>query len=307
MKELPDDLVAFARRSIGEITAVTDWSWERENSAVWEVTGTGEPRWFIKRHSSPDFHEREVSAYQRWVPALGPARAPVLIAADARYLCIIVSGLPGQVVRGLAMTTEEEREIHYQAGTLLRAFHGAASPMDAMPVIHRAISQMETDLNCVMGLLTPPEITLVRKSVGDLTVLADLPAVAVHGDAQPRNWLWDHSAHRLAMIDFECAELSPAVRDLVRLEYGAWYKRPDLRQAFMIGYGRTLDPHEDEAFRCLLALDALNALQWGTTNHDQEIIGRARRTFDRLLVGHPQPMMGDQQEHLCPSDAMTGR
>jgi hypothetical protein len=44
------------------------------------------------------------------------------------------------------------------------------------------------------------------------------------------------------LIDFERAELATAVRDLVRLEYGPWDQRPDLRDSFVGGYGRNLTP-----------------------------------------------------------------
>jgi len=100
---------------------------------------------------------------------------------------------------------------------------------------------------------------------------------------QLRNWLWDPAVRRLALIDFERAEPAPAVRDLVRLEYGAWDQRPDLRDAFMGGYGRTLTSTEAKAMRFLAALDALSGLHWGISNHDHEVTSRARRTLDRLL------------------------
>ena len=84
------------------------------------------------------------------------------------------------------------------------------------------------------------------------------------------------------MIDFERAEPGPAVRDLVRLEYGPWDQRPDLRASFLGGYGRALTPAEEEALPRLAALDALSGLQWGTLNGDREVTSRARRTFARL-------------------------
>jgi 8-oxo-dGTP diphosphatase len=289
MKELPADLAAFAREVIGEIAAITDRSWARQSSEVWEITDTAKGHWFVKCHPSRRFHEREVVAYRQWVRALGAGRAPVLIAADASRLAIITSAIPGQVVRGLSMTKLEEREVHWQAGILLRALHESAPPVDAMPVIRQAVSQMEVDLPYVSKSLTTAQIALVCTSAAVLPALASgLAAVPVHGDAQPRNWLWDQSAHCLAMIDFEWAGAHPAVRDMVRLEYGAWDQRPDLRQAFLAGYGRAFRPREDEAFRCLLALDALNAVRWGEANNDPEITSRGCRTLDGLLARHSQ-------------------
>jgi Ser/Thr protein kinase RdoA (MazF antagonist) len=88
------------------------------------------------------------------------------------------------------------------------------------------------------------------------------------------------------VIDFERAEPGPAIGDLVRLETGPWDQRPDLREAFLGGYGRTLTCAEERALPRLAALDALSGLVWGTANGDHDVISRARRTFERL-AGNP--------------------
>jgi Ser/Thr protein kinase RdoA (MazF antagonist) len=106
--------------------------------------------------------------------------------------------------------------------------------------------------------------------------------VPTHGDAQPKNFLWDAAAGRLALIDFERAEPAPAVRDLVRLEYGSWYGHPGLRAAFFDGYGRLLTPDEEAALRSFAALDALSGIQWGTANGDMEVVERGYRTLAAL-------------------------
>lgn len=79
------------------------------------------------------------------------------------------------------------------------------------------------------------------------------------------------------------AEPGPAVRDLVRLEYGSWDARPELRAAFLDGYDRDFANDECQALTCLAALDALSGLQWGTKHDDTEVTGRARATFARLV------------------------
>jgi Phosphotransferase enzyme family len=107
-------------------------------------------------------------------------------------------------------------------------------------------------------------------------------AVASHGDFQPRNWLWDAASSRLGVIDWERAEPAATVRDLVRLEYGPWDQRPDLREQFFAGYGRALTPGEDQMLSCHAVLDALSGLQWGLANGDGEVANRAWRTFERF-------------------------
>jgi hypothetical protein len=280
---LPEQLAALARPVTGPVAGVADRSWPRKSSAVWEVTGAAGTRWFVKRHSSERFHQREVSAYQHWTAALGPGRAPELAAADSQILAIVISGLPGHIAEGLPLSAEDQRELHRQAGQLLRRLHDAAPPVPADNSPGRAVQRVEEHLRRARGLLAPPEIALVRRCAADLLSLApELSAVPVHGDAQPRNWLWDQASRRLAMIDFERAEPGPAVGDLVRLEYGPWDQRPDLRACFHSGYGRALTRTEEDALPRLAALDALSGLQWGILNGDREVTHRARRTFARL-------------------------
>ncbi len=197
---------------------------------------------------------------------------------------IVITGLPGQVVRDLRLGVGDEREAHRQAGVLLRRLHETAAAGAANESINRIAGRVDEHLRQVAGLLAPAEIALVRRCAAELAAIApQLPAVPTHGDVQPRNMLWDLATLRLALIDFERAELAPAVRDLVRLEYGPWDQRPDLRDVFVGGYGRSLTSAERHALRCIAALDALSGLQWGTANADVEVTSRARRTLGRLL------------------------
>jgi Ser/Thr protein kinase RdoA (MazF antagonist) len=288
MTGLPEQLTAFVRAVTSEIAEVVDRSWQREGSAVWEIADPAGGSWFVKRHSSERFHQREVSAYRHWTAALGPGRAPDLAAADSQILAIVISGLPGQIAVNMRLAADDEREMHRQAGELLHRLHNAAMPVPTDPGLRQGVQRVEEHLSRAITLLTSSEIALVRRCTAELPSLApELPAVPTHGDAQLRNWLWDQATRQLAMIDFERAETGPAVRDLVRLEYGPWDQRPDLRASFLDGYGRALTHAEKEALPRLAALDALSGLQWGTANGDREVADRARRTFARLRVRSP--------------------
>ncbi|HUY46624.1 MAG TPA: aminoglycoside phosphotransferase family protein [Streptosporangiaceae bacterium] len=288
MTGLSGQLAALARTVAGEIGEVADRSWQREGSAVWQIADAAGGCWFVKRHSSERFHQREVSAYRHWTAALGPGRAPDLAAADSQMLAIVISGLPGQIALNLRLAADDEREMHRQAGELLRRLHNTAPPVPGCPGLGRAVQRVDEHLSRTGALLTSSEITLVRRCAAELASLApELPAVPTHGDAQLRNWLWNRATRLLAMIDFERAETGPAVRDLVRLEYGPWDQRPDLRASFLDGYGRALTHAEEQALPRLAALDALSGLQWGTANGDREVADRARKTFARLRVRSP--------------------
>jgi Ser/Thr protein kinase RdoA (MazF antagonist) len=282
VSRLPGPYTALARQVAGEITDVTDCSWQRDSSAVWRLTSASGGCWYLKRHSSGRFHEREVAALQGWAAALGPGRAPQLAAADPELLVMIVTAVPGQPVLGSQLAVEEERQVHRQAGLLLARLHESLAAPGAGADASRLASRVDGHLDQAGGLLTSAQQALVRDCASRLVWLGPhVPAVASHGDFQPRNWLWDPAGGRLGVIDWERAEPAAAIRDLVRLEYGPWGCRPDLREAFFAGYGRTLTAEEDKMIACYAVLDALSGLMWGMANGDDEVVNRAQRTFER--------------------------
>jgi 8-oxo-dGTP diphosphatase len=282
VSRLPGPFAALARQVAGQITDVTDCSWQRDTSAVWRLSSASGGCWYLKRHSSDRFHEREVAALRSWAPALGPGRVPELAAADPEILVMVVTAVPGEPVLGLQLSAREERQVHRQAGRLLGRLHESRVAAGAGEDASRVTSRVGGLLDQAGGLLTPAQRALVRDCASRLAWLGPrVPAVASHGDFQPRNWLWDSASGRLGIIDWERAEPAAAVRDLVRLEYGPWDGRPGLREEFFAGYGRTLSPEEDETLLCYAVLDALSGLLWGLANGDDEVVSRAWRTFER--------------------------
>ena len=287
MSRLPGPYTALARQVAGEITDVTDCSWQRESSAVWRLASASGVCWYLKRHSSGRFHEREVGALRGWARALGPGRVPELAAVDPELLVMVVTAVPGQAVLGARLGPDEERQAHRQAGLLLARLHESPVAPGAGADASRLASRVGDHLDQASGLLTPAQHALVRDCASRLAWLGpQVPAVASHGDFQPRNWLWDPAGGRLGVIDWERAEPAAAIRDLVRLEYGPWDCRPDLREEFFAGYGRALTAEEDEMLACYAVLDALSGLVWGMANDDDEVVDRAWRAFER---SHERP------------------
>ena len=156
---------------------------------------------------------------------------------------------------------------------LLRRLHNA-SAATAVPGTGRVAVRAEEHIERAGALLSQEDAELVRCHAARLPETARrLPAVPTDGDAQPKNFLWGHpGSRRVALIDFERAEPGLAVRDLVRLQYGAWNGRLFLRDAFLDGYGRALTADEESALRHLAALDAISAIWWGSANHDTDIM-----------------------------------
>ncbi|MFD5032101.1 phosphotransferase enzyme family protein [Streptomyces sp. NPDC058220] len=285
---LPPSLRAWAERLLGPLSAVHDASQPRENSRVWEVTGSHGRRFFLKQSPSPKSYERETFGYQSAVPALGFGRAPQLVESDARHLALLLTAVPGTPLSQLALTPSEHRAAHRQFGALLRRLHGAdkmpaQGRREAEAAAERTAADVEEHLARAGDLLTDDRRTLVRRSADHVRGLSErLTSAHIHGDAQERNALW---SGQLAVIDFERSRYAPAVQDFVRLACGPWQDRGELRTAFFQGYGRPLTEAERYALPCLAALDAASCLAYGPAHGDDEVTDRGLRTMARLERG----------------------
>jgi hypothetical protein len=120
-----------------------------------------------------------VTACQKLVPSLGPGRAPELIAADQNLAAIVITGLPGQVVRSLALSPAMELEAYRQAGRLLRRIHDVPITVPDIQSTGRVIGKCEEHLRRADGLLHTREVALVRECATTLSTIAPrLPVTA---------------------------------------------------------------------------------------------------------------------------------
>lgn len=83
-----------------------------------------------KNLTDPTFvaYTHEVHAYEHARRALAAGEAPSLLASDPSLRAILTSPLPGRVVRGLPLETQDERRVHELAGSLLRRWHNSTDP-----------------------------------------------------------------------------------------------------------------------------------------------------------------------------------
>lgn len=84
---------------------------------------------------------------------------------------------------------------------------------------------------------------------------ADLIITAARTGYTPRNWLVHNGA--LYVIDFEWSGMDLWIADLARLHLGIWANRPDLRKAFLAGYGRDLSDADHRALHACAVLTAV--------------------------------------------------
>ncbi|MEH6373911.1 aminoglycoside phosphotransferase family protein [Streptomyces sp. KLMMK] len=286
---LPRELRHWVARHLPGLDTVTDTSWPRGDSRIWRVT-TGVADAFVKLYPGPEKFAREVQGCEHAARALAPHEAPRLLASNPGLPAVITSALPGHVVRGLPLQEAEERRVHHLAGQLLRRWHNHPEPVPAS--MHASITasvtvQADEAAACLEHLgdqLTGAQQELVREVSLDLPRIAQgLRVVYRHGDYSPRNWLWDaHSGHH-GLIDFEESAPGIAVEDLVWLCGAAWPTRPDLRKAFLTGYGSELSEAEKRSLILFTARLAVSYLNTGLTKNETMLTDRGRTVLGHMV------------------------
>ncbi len=288
--ELPAELRPWVYQMVGEYVGCWHSSSKQDASRAWRILRSSGTSYFVKVLPNPAFFHREVFALRRVVSVLGQGQAPRLVAANAHLCAVVTTGLRGAVASTLSLSHTDEYALHRQAGQLIRRLHDA-TPTSALPkapastFIHHAVTTLEILLQRVSRLLSDDEEALIRKLAAVLAgpEMSQLPTAYCHGDNRPRNWSWHNSQKSVALLNFECCEKNLRLRDTVRLAYGPWIHRDDLREAYLDGYGQDLTDVERAALPAFAALDALNRLRFGHVALDTEAILRARVALAHLM------------------------
>ncbi len=229
----------------------------------------------VKKHADIDKHDREVHAYQHWTPALGSS-APQLVAADAQALTIVTTALNGRPYPDPLTLTA-----HHHAGTILRRFHDAEPPRPLPGYPDWLRDRAAYWIGRARPFLSAADLGNAGAHLAVLQRAVDPQGVPCHLDFQPRNWLLGPDAD-LYLVDFEHARTDLPLRDLVRLRFRAWPGRPDLKDAFLNGYGRDLTGSDTEMLQHLGALDALTAIARGHQTGNAYLIESGRLTLRQL-------------------------
>ncbi|MFE5797150.1 aminoglycoside phosphotransferase family protein [Streptomyces sp. NPDC056503] len=286
---LPPDLRRWITENLpgSDTHTAEDVSWDRGDSRVWRVPA-GETKVFVKLSPSLKDYEREVAGYAYAARVLAPHEAPRLLAADPSLQAIMTSLLPGRVVRGLPLNSNEELQVHERAGNLLRRWHDAsptASKQDH-DTIHASMASQASEaaacLETTAGHLDDKQRALVQCVARELPQLAEnLPVVYRHGDYATRNWLWD-PPHGYGVIDFEMSAHGIAVEEFVWLCAAVWAPRPDLKAAYLTGYGRTLSDSEERTLRLLTARLGVSYLATGLAKQNPALVQRGHLVLARM-------------------------
>lgn len=264
---IPDEVATWIESTLGPWVLVADVSWPRSNSRVWQVR-LGEADAFVKISPSAGAFHRERSALVDVLPGAMVATTPSLLGSADNLLALVTSRVDGEVVRTLNPTPPADVEcaIHARAGMAIRSVHrqiehfadrdvDRARAVRGSHLLELADRRLPGCLR-VLGAEDLHSIDLARE------VLADAAAVCepgfIHGDFQPRNWLWSADSREIAMIDFEESEIGYSIEDFGWLFATTWGRRYDLKNAFLEGYGR---PLTDSEWLFLAAFTVLGSLQ----------------------------------------------
>jgi Ser/Thr protein kinase RdoA (MazF antagonist) len=294
---VPDLSLGYAEQILGPCELVQDCSWGHRMSSVLRLRDASGTIWFLKRHRDRERHLAEVAAYRQWVPALGTS-APALRAFDSSLGTIILSPVPGepapwpapaldQLATGQrvheADYSADDAALQHDAGTLLRRLHEAQPALPWNDFGPAKIDELDRLRPVAAGLLTARELGFAQAEVAALAGLAGPVRVPCHRDFTPRNWLVD--ARTLYIVDFEWSRLDVWLSDLARLHLGIWASRPDLRDAFLHGYGRELDDTDQAILQGCAVLTAVwllvKAHQTGQGSFENASRTALRRLIDR--------------------------
>jgi hypothetical protein len=139
-------------------------------------------------------------------------------------------------------------------GVLLRRFHDAQPPLPWDDWGAAKIAEFDGLMPMASELLGKRDLALARAEVETLSGLPCPGQVPCHRDYTPRNWLVKDGVQYV--IDFEHARLDVWLADLARLHLGIWPDRPDLKEAFLVGYGRQLSDTDHAILQGVAALTA---------------------------------------------------
>ena len=230
----------------------------------------------LKRHRDLQHWHSEVHAYENWVAACSEDAPRLVAVRDEKPCALLITALPGRPIEGRVPAPQVEREVWRSAGHALAKLHSLArgeyfglcdrsgAPAGSMHADAREYMRASFDewiergerIGCIHGA----ERTIALRAQDSIDAFAGEQPTACHRDFCTANWLVADDGAWCGMIDFEFAHWDVRTADFSRFAEWNWIARPDLFDALVDGYGRTID--HDQLFVSRV-LYALAAVVWG--------------------------------------------
>lgn len=287
----PDALDLVVRTLEPDVLHATRWrSSASGRSDIWRLQLDGACVW-LKGHRSARKFRQERRAYEEWVSGLPTPRLLAAHAPDGGHSgWLVLTHVPGTSLARLGASCSDERlqQVHTAAGRWLRRLHsiplGDADEMSVRDAIER---RLEAALERAAPYLSGETLADAgRCARSHIDAFDGMHRVPCHRDFTPHNWLVEPTAAdtSLHVIDFEHARPDVWLQDLARLAETVWSHRPDLRAAFMHGYGRSLTSDERAAFTAVSIVHALTTIQWAAEHGDCDRSEAGRVALRRHLA-----------------------
>ena len=273
-------LAACARLAGEPVTVQADLSWPASRNRVLELVAASGRALIAKAVGDVALYQRELHALRHWAPALG-ACASALVGTDDDLCLLLLTMVPGRRAEETAASTDPD--VHRQAGRLTRLLHDAQTATLDRDIALATARKLELWIDRGRSVLSDAEIAFARSRVAPLADAGPLLTVPCHMDNQPRNWVV--SDGRVGLIDFGGTRLDFWLRDLQRMYFQQWEHRPDLRDAFYAGYGRTPDAAERGLLTCYLAHGGLSTVVWAHEAGDTAFEAHGHRILAELMSG----------------------
>jgi Ser/Thr protein kinase RdoA (MazF antagonist) len=281
--ECSEALLEFAQFHLGNITRVTARGWKHQETGVWELASE-QGRVFLKSHKQNAKFEQELRAYLEFVPHALKI-TPALLASDKFQNALLLSAVPGELVDDLLEKQNiknVEFEVYHRAGQFLRSYHDVPYEDTETPSLEDAFwLRAESWLKRAEPFVAARDIDWVRTRVKEmLPTLKTMKRVPCHRDYTGRNWLWHE---KLYVIDFEHSRPDVWLFDLEKVWSEIWPYKPELKEAFMTGYGKNLTSEDEALLNGYVALSCITKIVW-TWEHDKDeaYIRWARGRLERL-------------------------
>jgi Ser/Thr protein kinase RdoA (MazF antagonist) len=281
-QKMPEKLLEFAQKHLGIVKTAKARGWKHQETGVWELE-TEQGRVFLKNHRQAVKFDQELRVFQEVLPYVLKV-TPSLLAYDKLQHTMLLSAVPGELVDDLIEQQNihnRELEIYYQAGQFLRSYHGAPYEDTEPPSLEEAFwLRSESWLARAKPYVALRDIEWVREKVREmLPALRVLKRVPCHRDYTGRNWLWHD---KLYVIDFEHSRPDVWLVDLERLMNEVWPTSPELKEAFLSGYGRTLTVDDEALAFGNSALTAITRIVWSLEHDDQDYAEMGRKILEHL-------------------------
>lgn len=300
-QKVRENLLEFALSHLGNVKKVTARGWKQQETGVWELEAE-QGRVFLKNHRQRPKFEQELRAYLEFVPRALKI-TPLLLAYDEAQQVMLLSAMPGNLVDDLALSQKESEDwinesqkmtlldrslgkkqlanIYEQAGQFLRSYHDVPYQDTEIPNIEDAFWQRaESWLKRAEPFVAAEDIDRVEARVKEmLPALKTMKRVPCHRDYTGRNWLW---SEKLYVIDFEHSRPDVWLFDLEKLWSEVWPGNPELKEAFMAGYGYIFTAEDKALLDGYTVLSCITKIAWSLELGDNTYAQWGRGMLENL-------------------------